>query len=58
MVAIVDNRSVVACMRILRARGTSEMTDQTAATPSERVHALDLVRALALLLGMVFHAAL
>ncbi|HEY6814220.1 MAG TPA: acyltransferase family protein [Croceibacterium sp.] len=34
------------------------MTDQTAAAASERLHALDLVRAAALLLGIVFHAAL
>src|SRR6187551_1936395 len=34
------------------------MSDQAAATPTERVHALDLVRALALLFGIVFHAAL
>jgi peptidoglycan/LPS O-acetylase OafA/YrhL len=34
------------------------MSDQTAATSGERIHALDLVRAAALLLGIVFHAAL
>jgi glucans biosynthesis protein C len=34
------------------------MNDQIAATANERLHALDLVRAAALLLGVVFHAAL
>src|SRR5687768_870053 len=34
------------------------MNDQAAATASERLHALDFVRASALLLGIVFHAAL
>lgn len=34
------------------------MSDQRTSTPGERLHALDLVRALALLLGVVFHAAL
>ena len=34
------------------------MNDKAAATSTERIHALDLVRALALLLGIVFHAAL
>src|SRR5688572_9780248 len=34
------------------------MDDQIAATANERLHALDLVRAAALLLGVVFHAAL
>lgn len=34
------------------------MIDQATPTPAERIHALDLVRASALLLGIVFHAAL
>jgi peptidoglycan/LPS O-acetylase OafA/YrhL len=34
------------------------MTDTTRSAPGERLHALDLVRASALLLGIVFHAAL
>ena len=34
------------------------MNEHNAATASERLHALDLVRAAALLLGIVFHAAL
>lgn len=34
------------------------MSEQRTSTSGERLHALDLVRALALLLGVVFHAAL
>ena len=34
------------------------MTKTTEAAGAERLHALDLVRASALLLGIVFHAAL
>src|SRR5690554_2402973 len=34
------------------------MSEETTASPVERIHALDLVRSLALLLGIVFHAAL
>jgi glucan biosynthesis protein C len=40
------------------AGGTIIVSDQVGGTASERLHALDLVRAFALLLGIVFHAAL
>ena len=38
--------------------GDSGMNDSGGATTGERLHALDLVRAAALLLGIVFHAAI